>query len=679
MTIAIDTESEVRDLRTQINRANYLYYVKDAPEISDQSYDAMIRELQRIETAHPELVTPDSPTHRVGAPANGDFAKITHSVPMLSLDNAFNEDELRAFDSRCRKALELADDVQIRYICEPKFDGLAVSLTYENGILVSGATRGDGEQGEDVLANLKTIKNIPLALMSTTGESTVVAPDVLHVRGEVILPHKEFALANEDREARGESTFVNPRNAAAGCLRQRDSRITAQRGLQFFAYGAGESLSSGSQWETLARLALYGFCVSSGAKCCIGIDAVLDLLNVWTTKRLSLPYDIDGVVIKVDDLKTQEVLGFNSRSPKWAIAYKFPAQQVTTKVNDITVQVGRTGALTPVAELDPVKVSGVTVSRATLHNVSEIRRKDIRIGDTVVVQRAGEVIPEVVEVVKTKRTGSEREFVMPFACPVCGGKIARAEGEAVIRCLNEMSCPGQLKGKLLHFVSRDAMNIEGIGPSLVDTLVERRNVTNIPGIYALRTDYLLMYCGFGVRSAENLVAAIDASRRPQLEKFIYALGIRYCGEGTAKRLAAHFGDFASVLAASYDDFLQIPDIGEVSARSLHEFFRNPDNRKMISALLKKVVPQDRKPQQRVTGTSNGAFAGETVLFTGALSKPRHIAEDIVVDRGGYIADSVSKRVTLLVVGERPGSKLAKAQSLGIRVITEPEFWSMVHS
>lgn len=681
MTVTVSPEARARDLRRRLNRASFLYYQMDAPSISDQSYDEMMRELQQLEADNPWLIAPDSPTHRVGAPASGDFAKITHTTPLLSLDNAFNEEELRRFDAHCWKSILNGEpQAQLAYECELKFDGLAVVLTYEDGVLVSGATRGDGEVGEDITANLRTISNIPLNLKATRRDQEVELPYILEVRGEVVMPHPAFAAANEERELVGDSVFANPRNAAAGSLRQQDSRITARRGLRFYAYGMGLGLQLASQDGVLQYLSWQGFEVHPSHYLVQGIDGVIKLIDDWAEMRSKLDFDIDGVVIKVNSLAQQEIMGVNSRSPKWAIAYKWPAQQVSTTINDITVQVGRTGALTPVAELEPVVVGGVTVSRATLHNVFEIRKKDIRIGDTVVVQRAGEVIPEVVEVVKEKRTGREQEFVMPFNCPVCGAKAVRPEGEAVSRCTNEMGCKAQLHGRLAHFVSREAMNIDGMGPQVIQVLMDCGLVKSLPDLYGLCVRSMIDKGNIGAKTAQNIFDAIQNSKTPTLEKFIYALGIRYCGEGTAKRLSEHYGSIGVLMCAGYDSFLQVRDIGDISAKSLDAFFRDTNNQTMLGALLKQVKPQDKLPDvPKSSVAGNDSFVGETVLFTGALSEPRHEAEKIVAALGGCVASSLSRRVTLLVVGDKPGSKLEKAQALGIRVIKESDFWQMVNN
>lgn len=672
-----DVIAEVEDLRRRINRANYLYYVKDQPEISDAEYDRLMRRLQELEEKYPSLVTPDSPTQRVGAPPLDEFPVHEHIVPMLSLQNAFGEDELRAFDERCKRFLGWPPDADIEYCCELKFDGLAVSLTYVDGVLTTGATRGDGYRGENVTENLRTIRTIPLNLNHTKDESNPYfkpIPSLVEVRGEVILRHDEFRRINEERELSGEPTFANPRNAAAGSVRQLDSRVTARRKLTMYCYGVGacEGLQFDTQYEILCTLGSWGFLVNPNVRVCSNVDEAVEYVREWQTKKEQLDYDIDGVVVKVNSVALQNQLGYVARSPRWAVAYKYPAHQATTRVVNIRVQVGRTGALTPVADLEPVEVGGVTVSRATLHNEDEIRRKDVRIGDTVVVQRAGEVIPEIVEVVKEKRTGQEKEFVMPSKCPVCGADVLRLEGEAVARCTG-IACPAQLKERIVHFASREAMDIEHVGPALVEQLVDKGLVKDPADLYYLKVEDLASLERMGEKSARNVIEAIERSKSASLARLIYALGIRHVGERTAAALAEHFGSIDALKNATEEELAKVPDVGPVVARSIATFFRQAETEEVLRKL--KAVGIDPKSEERKV---SDVFAGKTVVFTGGLSNlTREEAESLVFELGGKPSSSVSRNTDLVVVGENPGSKLEKARSLGVRIVTEDEFLQML--
>ncbi len=669
--------AEVEELRRLINRANYLYYVKDQPEISDAEYDRLMRRLQELEEKYPSLVTPDSPTQRVGAPPLDEFPVHEHIVPMLSLQNAFSEKELRAFDERCKRFLEIPLDSAIEYCCELKFDGLAVSLTYVDGILVTGATRGDGYRGENVTENLRTIKTIPLNLHHTKDESKPgfkPIPRLVEVRGEVILRHDEFRRINEERELAGEPTFANPRNAAAGSVRQLDSKITARRRLTMYCYGIGacEGLEFETQYEILNTLDSWGFLVNPNVCKCRNIDEAANFVREWQTKKEQLDYDIDGVVVKVNSIALQNRLGYVARSPRWAVAYKYPAHQATTRVLDIRVQVGRTGALTPVADLEPVEVGGVTVSRATLHNEDEIKRKDVRTGDIVVVQRAGDVIPEIVEVVKERRTGEEKEFVMPSKCPVCGADVIRLEGEAIARCTG-IACPAQLKERIVHFASREAMDIEHVGPALVDQLVEKGLVKDPADLYYLRVEDLASLERMGEKSARNVIEAIEKSKSASLARLIYALGIRHVGERTAAVLAERFGSIDALKNATEEELASVPDVGPVVAKSIATFFRQRETEEVLRKL--KAVGIDPKSEERKVSS---IFAGKTVVFTGGLSTmTREEAESLVFQLGGKPSSSVSKNTDLVVVGENPGSKFEKARALGVKVITEDEFLEML--
>jgi DNA ligase (NAD+) len=671
-----EASAEVDDLRRRINRANFLYYVKDQPEISDAEYDRLMRRLQELEAKYPELVTSDSPTQRVGAAPQTEFATFQHRVPMLSLANAFSDEDLRAFDERCKRFLEMGAGEEIEYVCELKFDGLAVSLTYVDGVLTAGATRGDGLRGEDITENLRTVRSIPTNLHHTRRDSPDAkpVPRMVEVRGEVILTHDEFRRINEERELSGEPTFANPRNAAAGSVRQLDPRVTARRRLTMFCYGVGayQGADFATHYEVLCALGDWGFQVNPNVRVCRNIDEVSAYISEWADKKEELPYDIDGMVVKVNSLALQTRLGSVARSPRWAVAYKYPAHQVTTKVNNIRVQVGRTGALTPVAELEPVEVGGVTVSRATLHNEDEIRRKDVRIGDTVVVQRAGEVIPEVVEVVKEKRTGREVEFTMPSQCPVCGAEVEKPEGEAVARCVG-IACPAQVRERIIHFASRTAMDIEHVGPALVDQLIAKRLVADPADLYYISRQDIEGLERMAEKSASNVIGAIEASKQASLARLIYALGIRHVGERTAAALADHFGGLDALARATEEELAKVPDVGPVVAASIAKFFVEPENLDVLRKL--KSVGIDPRAESRV---ESEAFAGKSVVFTGGLeTMPRDQAEAYVRRLGGSPSSSVSKNTDLVVAGEKAGSKLDKALNLGVRVVSEAEFVEML--
>ena len=658
-------------LREEINHHNYLYYVLDQPEISDAEYDRLMRELQEIEERYPSLVTPDSPTRRVGAPPQEAFGTHAHRMPMLSLANAFGEEELRTFDARIRRMLGMADG-EVEYVAELKIDGLAVSLTYVDGIFTVGATRGDGYRGEDITENLRTIRSIPLKIDASHSSRGV--PRFAEIRGEVFLLHEEFRRINDERTERGEPTFANPRNAAAGSVRQLDPKITANRKLDIFCYGIGEvvGVSWKTHWEVLSTLKDWRFKVNPNIRLCRNIEEVVEFCREWDDKRDSLGYDIDGVVVKVNSLALQEKLGYVARSPRWAVAFKYKPRQAKTIIRDIAVQVGRTGALTPVAIMDPVQIGGVTVSRATLHNEDEIRRKDVRIGDMVVIQRAGEVIPEVVEVVKEKRTGAERVFVMPNKCPVCGGEVERPKGEAVTRCIN-IACPAQVKERIVHFAKREAMNIEGLGPSLVDRLVEAGIVSDPGDLYSVTKEQLQELERMAEKSASNIIEAIERSKNCTLARLIYALGIRHVGERTAQTLADHFGSLDRLEEASEEELAEVPDVGQVVAGSIYRFFRQDDNRRVIDKLRAAGLKCEHQAQER----QESDLTGRTFVFTGALETlTRDEAEAIVMRHGGRASSSVSRNTDFVVVGANPGSKLDKANELGVKVISEQEFRRM---
>ncbi len=653
-------------LRQEIERHNQAYYQKDAPIITDAEYDALFRELQALESAHPELLTPDSPTQRVGSRPLSAFGTVTHRVPMLSLGNAFDDEEVAAFDRRVtdllRAAGKLGLNETVEYFCELKLDGLALSLRYEFGLLVQAATRGDGQAGEDVTANVRTIRSIPLKLNAG-------APDVLEVRGEVFMNLADFSKLNQTQQSRGDKVFANPRNAAAGSLRQLDSKITAQRPLRFFAYGWGEVSAELPERhsDVLDWLAKLGLPVNSGqhllARDCNDLLAYYEEVG---ERRSKLPYDIDGVVYKVNSLASQKVLGYVARAPRFAIAHKFPAQEVSTTLLDIEIQVGRTGAITPVARLAPVSVGGVTVTNATLHNEDEIRRKDVRIGDTVIVRRAGDVIPEVVGPVIEKRPVDARQFVMATACPVCGSAIERLEDEAVARCTGGLFCGAQRKQSLVHAAGRKALDIEGLGEKLVDQLVDRERVHSLADIFTLSVDEVAGFDRMGRKSAENLIAAIDQSRHSTLPKLIFALGIRHVGESTARDLARHFGSMDALMQADEAALLSVPDVGPVVAGSIARFFAEPHNREIVRALQ----AQGLNPLEQASEHA-GDLVGKTFVLTGTLPTwSREEAASHIMAAGGKVSGSVSRKTSFVVAGEDAGSKLAKAQELGVPVIDE---------
>ncbi|MDN3987070.1 NAD-dependent DNA ligase LigA [Zwartia vadi] len=656
-------------LRSEIERHNQAYYVHDAPVVSDAEYDALMRELQTLETAHPDLVTADSPTQRVGASPLVAFGSVTHSVPMLSLGNAFEDAEVRAFDKRIadtlRAAGKLAPSEEVTYFCELKLDGLAISLRYEQGVLVQAATRGDGQTGEDVTQNVRTIKSIPLKLKGSDQE----VPRVLEVRGEVFMNLADFSRLNAAQQSRGEKIFVNPRNAAAGSLRQLDSRITATRPLSFFAYGWGDigEVQFPRHRDMLAWMQALGLPVNEKQHVLArGADQLLQFYAEVGARRAQLPYDIDGVVYKVDDLIAQRVLGFVARAPRFAVAHKFPAQEATTVLLDIEVQVGRTGAITPVARLAPVFVGGVTVTNATLHNETEILRKDVRVGDTVIVRRAGDVIPEVVGPILEKRPIFAASFVMPSACPVCGSAIERVEDEAIARCTGGLFCAAQRKQSLIHAAGRKALDIEGLGEKLVEQLVDRGRIHSLAEIYTLRVDELSEYDRMGRKSAENLIEAIAQAKRPQLNRLIFALGIRHVGETTARDLALYFGSIEALMQATPEALLNVPDVGPVVAGSIARFFAEPHNQEVVRALREQGVEPQAPEAQRSSG-----LAGKTFVLTGTLPTwSREEASSRIIAAGGKVSGSVSRKTSYVVAGEEAGSKLEKATELGVTVLNE---------
>jgi DNA ligase (NAD+) len=656
-------------LRGEIERHNQAYYVHDAPLVTDAQYDTLMRELQSLEATYPHLVTTDSPTQRVGASPLAAFGSVTHRVPMLSLGNAFEDAEVRAFDKRVadtlRAAGKLSTNEEVSYFCELKLDGLAISLRYERGLLVQAATRGDGQTGEDVTMNVRTIKAIPLKLKGLEQD----IPEVLEVRGEVFMNLADFERLNAAQEIRGEKIFVNPRNAAAGSLRQLDSRITAQRPLSFFAYGWGDlgGIQLPRHSAMLDWLQRLGLPVNEKQHVLArGAEQLLQFYAEIGVRRTQLPYDIDGVVYKVDDLNAQRVLGFVARAPRFAIAHKFPAQEATTTLLDIEVQVGRTGAITPVARLSPVFVGGVTVTNATLHNETEILRKDVRVGDTVIVRRAGDVIPEVVGPVLAQRPIFAMSFIMPSACPVCGSAIERVEDEAIARCTGGLFCAAQRKQSLIHAAGRKALDIEGLGEKLVEQLVDRGRIHSLAELYTLGVEELAEYDRMGLKSAENLIEAIAQAKRPQLNRLIFALGIRHVGETTARDLALHFASIESLMRASLDALINVPDVGPVVAGSIARFFAEPHNQEVVKALREQGV----EPQAPEAPRSAG-LAGKTFVLTGTLPTwSREEASSRIVAAGGKVSGSVSRKTTYVVAGEEAGSKLEKATELGVAVLNE---------
>lgn len=666
MTASAATKKKLESLRSQLRRHNYRYHVLDDPEIPDAEYDRLLRELQALEHEYPELITADSPTQRVGAAPIKSFGTVKHKVPMLSLDNAFSETAVRDFHRRVTERLELSVDADLSYSAEPKLDGAAVSLLYERGVLVRGATRGDGTAGEDITHNVRTIKAVPLRLRGKP------VPERLEVRGEVFMPRAGFQEFNERALAKGEKTFVNPRNAAAGSLRQLDPRLTAARPLDIYLYSVG--LIEGSRLpdrhsEVLNRLQEWGFKVSPECEVVNGIDGCFTYYEKIGSHRDTLSYDIDGVVYKVDRLDYQRELGFVSRAPRWAIAHKFPAEEELTTVRDVEFQVGRTGAVTPVARLEPVFVGGVTVSNATLHNMDELQRKDVRVGDTVIVRRAGDVIPEVVQVVKDRRPKKTKRVKMPEKCPVCGSQVLRIEGESVARCTGGLFCAAQRIESLRHFVSRRALDIDGLGTRLIEQLVAIDRLKTPADIFLLEKDELMTLERMGEKSAENLLTAIENSKNTSLSRFLYGLGIREVGEATAVALAAHFGKLTAVMDAGDEELLGVPDVGPIVASRIRAFFAEEHNQAIIDQLIKSGIHwEETEPSTRPT---EGPLVGKTFVLTGTLSNmTRDEAKARIQAQGGKVSGSVSKKTDFVVYGDSAGSKLTKAQNLKIDTLDE---------
>ncbi|MFB6468551.1 NAD-dependent DNA ligase LigA [Cytobacillus sp. Hz8] len=653
-------ENRVSQLHQLLNQYNYEYYVLDKPSVSDAEYDQLLKELANLEEQFPQLKTVDSPTQRVGGEALSMFAKVEHRSPMLSLANAFNESDLRDFDRRVQQTV----GENYSYICELKIDGLAVSLHYENGLFIQGATRGDGAVGEDISANLKTIRSIPLRLKD---------PITLEVRGEAFMPKKSFEALNQKKEENGEEPFANPRNAAAGSLRQLDPKIAASRNLDIFLYAlAGiENSQITSHSEGLSYLETLGLKVNQERRKCANIEAVLDFINEWTNKRPTLPYEIDGIVIKVDSLEQQKLLGTTAKSPRWAIAYKFPAEEVVTTLKEIELSVGRTGVVTPTAILEPVRVAGTTVQRASLHNEDLIREKDIRIGDQVVVIKAGDIIPEVLKVLVENRSGEEQEFHMPDHCPECASELVRLDGEVALRCINP-KCPAQIREGLIHFVSRDAMNIEGLGEKVVSQLFQAELIQDVADIYHLNYDQLIGLERMGEKSVTNLLKAIEASKENSLDKLLFGLGVRHVGAKAAKTLAIQFETMDALAAASKEQLTNINEIGEKMADSIVTFFEQEEAQELLTELKTAGVNMEYRGPKPISPEENDSiFSGKTIVLTGKLEQlTRNEAKERIEALGGNVSESVSKKTHLVIAGEDAGSKLAKAQQFGIEVWTE---------
>ena len=664
-------QQQIDTLRQDLRRYEYEYHVLDNPTIPDAEYDRLFHQLKALEAAHPELITADSPTQRVGAKPLSGFAQIRHEIPMLSLDNAFSDEEFYAFVKRIEDRLIRLPE-PLTFCCEPKLDGLAVSILYVNGVLTQAATRGDGMTGEDITANIRTIRNIPLQLLMDN------PPARLEVRGEVFMPHEGFERLNQQALERGEKTFANPRNAAAGSLRQLDPKITSKRPLVLNAYGIG--IAEGvdlpnTHYDRLQWLKSTGIPVNPEIRLCNGTDEVLDFYRDIQNKRSSLGYDIDGTVLKINDITLQEKLGFISKAPRWAIAYKFPAQEELTRLNDVEFQVGRTGAITPVAKLEPVFVAGVTVSNATLHNGDEIERLDIAIGDTVVIRRAGDVIPQIIGVLHDRRPADARPIIFPKTCPVCDSAIVRIEGEAVARCTGGLFCAAQRKEALKHFVSRKAMDIDGVGGKLIEQLVDRELIHTPADLFKLDLTTLTRLERMGAKSAENALASLEKAKHTTLARFIFALGIREVGEATALNLANHFKTLEALQNADLEALQQVPDVGEVVANRILAFWHEPHNVAVVNDLIAQGVHWETVETKEVT---ENRFKGKTVVLTGTLTQMgRNEAKALLQDMGAKVSGSVSAKTDFVIAGDAAGSKLTKAQELGVTVLTEEEFLAQI--
>lgn len=667
-------EEETEELRREIRRHEELYYVQDRPEVSDREYDELLIRLQQLEAQHPDLISPDSPTQRVGGrPADG-FAEYAHRRPMLSLENSYNIEDLRAFDERCRR---LADGRAYEYVAELKIDGLSIALHYEHGRFERGVTRGDGRRGEDVTQNIRTIRSVPLRLSDVAGRDAFAA---VEVRGEAYLSRSEFERINAERDEEGAARFANPRNAAAGTIRQLDSRVVAARRLGLFAYGVlvEDRKPFATHWAALEWLSASGVKVNPHRALCASIEEVIGFCERMEAERDNLGYEIDGVVVKVNSASLQEEFGSTAKAPRWAIAYKYPARQATTQVESIVVQVGRTGALTPVANLQPVQLAGTVVSRATLHNADEIQRLDVRVGDWVMIEKSGEIIPKVLSVVTSKRTGAERAFRMPKKCPVCGGVISKAEGEVVARCV-AADCPAQLKARLLHFASRRAMRIEGLGDALADQLVAQRMVRDVGDLYYLSAADLIALERKAEKSVSNLMSQIESSKERELPRLIYALGIRHVGERTASTLARHFRSLDRLAAAGVTELDDVPEIGLILAESVRAWFDDPGNLALCQRLREAGVKTSADDGGQ-TNVGGEIFAGQQFVLTGKLERmTRDEARILIEERGGRVTSSVSKKTDYVVVGEDAGSKLERATELGVKIIDEDQLRLMAEA
>lgn len=659
--------SQIETLREALREHNYHYYVLDNPIVPDVEYDRLFQELKALEQQHPELITADSPTQRVGDKPLEGFTQVTHRMPMLSLDNVFNQEELEAFDARLKERLDTKDEIE--YVCEPKLDGLAVSLIYENGLLVQAATRGDGQTGEDITLNIRTIESIPLKLRAL--ENQTDAPQLLEVRGEVFMPKEGFNRLNQRAEAAGEKLFVNPRNAAAGSLRQLDPKLTAKRPLDMYCYGVGFTQGvalAETHFERLQQLKGWGFKVNPEIKKVSGVEALAQYHDDLLARRDSLSYEIDGLVYKVNSLAQQQVLGFVSRAPRWATAHKFPAQEEITTVLGIEFQVGRTGAVTPVARLNPVFVGGVTVSNATLHNMDEVERMDVRVGDTVIVYRAGDVIPKVVRVVLEKRPDNTEKVLMLQHCPVCGSDVVKVEDEAVARCTGGLFCPAQVKEAIKHFASRKAMDVDGLGDKLVEQMVDQKMISTIADLYSLKAEQIAGMERMGEKSAENLITALEKSKTTTLQRFIYALGIREVGEATALNLQNHFGKLELIQSADVETLQTVTDVGPIVANHIYTFFQQPHNVDVIEGLKAAGVSW---LEVDIDHSAEKPLDGLTYVLTGTLSRMgRDEAKGYLQQLGAKVSGSVSKKTHCVIAGESAGSKLTKAESLGIDILNE---------
>ena len=658
--------SKVKKLREELRYHSYLYYVLDKPEISDFEFDKMYRELVDFESKYPELITPDSPTQRVGGKATGDFKKVEFKKPMLSLSNAFNGKELIEFDKGVKETLNTDN---IEYITELKIDGLSMNLIYEEGKLIRGLTRGDGKVGEDVTANVKTIKSIPLYIEN--------APPYIEIRGEVFMPRSSFVSLNEKRDAAGIMPFANCRNAASGSIRQLDPNVTASRNLDFFAYSVGETegIEIKNQESLLNLLKKFHFKVNPNYKKINSIEKVIEIINEWQEKRHHLGYDTDGMVVKVNDFAQQNILGATSKDPKWAIAYKYPPEEEETVVENIIVTMGRTGVLTPSADLKPVQIAGTVVKRATLHNMNFIEEKDIRIGDIVKIYKSGEIIPEISVVLKNKRTGKEKKFIMPSECPLCKHKIYRTEGEVAYRCINP-DCGGVIRENLIHFASRNAMNIEGLGPAVIDGLLAYNLIENIADFYELRKDDIIQIERMGEKSAKNLFTSIENSKNRGLSKFLFALGIRHLGEKGSELISEKFKDIDVLMNASVDSIKSVSGIGNITAEHIYKYFKNEKNKKIIERLKDHGILMKLNERK----SEGNAFKGHNVVLTGKLSNiGRREAGEIIKALGGNLQSTVTKTTTLVIVGENAGSKLEKAREKGIKIINENDFLKIINN